>query len=281
VKAIIVHGGAGKIRRKDEILERIEVCKIAAEKGFYILSNKGSSIDATVEAVKILENHPLFDAGIGAYLTEKGEVELDAGIMNGALLKFGAVAGIKHVKNPIILAKTIMETSKHNFLIGEGAEEFAKDHGMEIVPNEYFITERTKEIFQEKFGDTVGAVAIDEVGRITAAVSTGGTALKSSGRVGDSPIVGSGFYANKLYGAVATGIGEDIMKVVLSFKIMLYIKDGIKIAVKRVIKDLDEINGYAGLIAIDKEGNIEFSYNTEAMFYAFKKEGMIEAEGGI
>ncbi len=281
MKAIIVHGGAGKVHTDKEIPPRIETCKKAAETGYRMLKEGKSSVDAAVNAVKIFENDPFFNAGKGAYLTEKGEVEMDAGIMNGSTLENGAISGIKHIKNPIELARVVMEKCKHNFLISDGAEEFAMKNGFTLAPNEYFITERKKELFKAKVGDTVGAVAIDDSGIITAAVSTGGTPMKMQGRVGDSPLIGSGFYANNLYGAVATGIGEDIMRAVLSFRIMLYINKGIEQASAETINYLTSIKGKAGIIALDKNGNITFKYNTEMMFYAFMKDGMKNAKGGI
>lgn len=281
MKAIIVHGGAGDIKRKDEVPERIEACKTSASKGFQKLLQGNSSIDAVVEAVKYLEQHPLFDAGVGSYLNEEGFVELDAAIMDGFSLKIGAVAGIRHVKSPVELARMIMEKSKHSFLIGEGAEKFARLNGLEIVSNEYFFSERAKKIFENRYGDTVGAVALDDSGHITVAVSTGGTAFKMVGRVGDSPIVGSGFYANNFYGAVATGIGEEIMKAVLSFRIMLYIDKGLTEASNKAIEDLSAVGGHGGLIALDQNGNFAFPHNTEGMFYAYIKEGMNGPEAGV
>ncbi len=279
--AIIVHGGAGKVNSEEEISPRIETCKKAALEGYKILKEGGNATEAATKAVIIFENDPLFNAGIGSYLNEKGEVETDAGIMDGSTLQIGAVSGIKHVKNPILLAKSVMENSKHNFLIGEGAEEFALNQNIELVPNEYFITKKKREIFLSKFGDTVGAVALDKNGKIASAVSTGGTPKKAQGRVGDSPLVGSGFYANEIYGAVATGIGEDIMKAVLSFRISLHINRGIGLATKSVISYLTKIKGRAGLIALDYKGNIAFSYNTEMMFYGYMKDGMENPSGGI
>jgi len=286
VIVIIVHGGAGKANSKEEIPGRIETCKYAAKSGFDILKNGGSAIDAAIKAVKIFEDDPFFNAGRGAYLNKNGEVELDAGIMDGSSLESGAASGIKHVKNPILLAKAIMEKSPHRFLISEGAEEFAIKNQLEIVPNSYFITEKKLEIYLKKLNkvyesDTVGAVALDEKGHIASAVSTGGTPFKEKGRVGDSPIIGSGFFANNIYGAVATGIGEDIMKAVLSFRVSLYIDRGLKYAIEQVINDLTELNGKAGIIALDNKGNIVYKYNTEMMFYGFMKEGMDEPEGGI
>lgn len=281
MRAIIVHGGAGDAKKAEEIPVRVEVVKESATEGYSLLKNGSSAIDAVVHAVKILEDHPFFDAGRGSYLNEEGEVEMDAGIMEGDTLFIGAVAGIKRVKNPVELAKLVMEKSPHNFLIGEGAEEFGKKYGIEFAPFDYFLTERLIQIWKGQYGDTVGAVALDDTGHIAAAVSTGGTQNKHRGRVGDSPLVGSGFYANDIYGAVSTGIGEDIMKVVMSFRIMLYYPSiSLDESVKKVIEDLAKANGKAGIIALDRNGNISFGYNTKGIFRAFIKDGMTEVEGG-
>jgi beta-aspartyl-peptidase (threonine type) len=285
MKAIIVHGGAGDIKsakRREEVPVRVDIVKESTSRGYSILKNVGSAIDAVVTAVKVLEDNPVFDAGKGSYLNEEGEVEMDAGIMDGSSLSIGAVAGIKRVKNPIELARVVMEKSPYNFLIGEGAEEFGKKFGIKFMPLYYFYTERLIQIFEGRFGDTVGAVALDDTGRIAVAVSTGGTPNKYKGRIGDSPLVGSGFYANNLYGAVTTGIGEDIMKVVLSFRIMLYYpKIPFENAVRLVIEDLTKVQGHGGIIALDKDGNISFAYNTEGMFRAYIKDGMSEPEGSF
>jgi len=285
MRAIIVHGGAGDVKsakRREEVPVRVDIVKESTSRGYSILKNSGSAIDAVATAVKVLEDSPVFAAGKGSYLNEEGEVEMDAGIMDGISLSIGAVAGIKRVKNPIELARVVMEKSPYNFLIGEGAEEFGKKFDIEFVPLYYFYTERLIQIFEGRFGDTVGAVALDDTGRIAVAVSTGGTAKKHKGRVGDSPLVGSGFYANNLYGAVTTGIGEDIMKVVLSFRIMLYYpKIPLENAVRLVIEDLTKVQGHAGIIALDKDGNISFAYNTEGMFRAYIKDGMSEPEGNF
>jgi len=275
MKAIIVHGGAGDAKKQSEIPERVEICKQSVVEGFEILRNGGSAIDAVVKSVKILEDNPLFDAGRGSYLNEAGEVEMDSGMMDGSTLNIGAISAVKRIKNPIELARLVMEKSNHNFLTSEGAERFGEEFGIEFAPSYYFLTERITKIWEGIYGDTVGAVALDDSNRIAAGVSTGGTPNKLRGRVGDSPIVGSGFYSNNLFGAVATGIGEDIMKVVLSFRIMLYLNnEGIENAVKHAISDLSQVNGKAGLIAIDDNGNIAFYYNTQGMFRAYIKEGM-------
>jgi beta-aspartyl-peptidase (threonine type) len=279
MKAIIVHGGAGDVKKLEEIPVRIGVLKEASAKGYEVLKKGGSAEDAAVAAVKVLEDNPLFDAGRGSYLNEEGEVEMDSAIMNGDALSIGAVAGIHRIKNPIELARVVMEKSQHNFLIGRGAEEFAKENGIEFVPSYYFFTERLVQIWEGRYGDTVGAVTLDDRGLITAAVSTGGTPKKHVGRVGDSPLVGSGFYANDSFGAVSTGIGEDIMKVVLSFRISLYFPTlSLEQSVQKSIEDLSNANGKAGIIALDKNGNFAFGYNTKGMFRSYIKDGMSEPE---
>jgi beta-aspartyl-peptidase (threonine type) len=280
---IIVHGGAGDIRSEEEVPVCVDACKNACSTGFSVLKNGKSSIDAVVAAVKVLEDHPLFDAGRGSYLNEKGNVEMDAGIMDGSTLNMGAVSAVTCVKNPAELARFVMEKSRHNFLTGEGAEAFAKEMAVQFEPLQYFLTERTVNLHEKTlFGDTVGAVALDEEGKIAVAVSTGGVPFKHLGRVGDSPLVGSGFYANDSFGAVATGIGEDIMRLVLSVRIGFYLGEmGLNKAVAQAIKDLDVINGKAGLIALDKTGDISLYRNTEGMFYAYMREDLKECVGGV
>jgi beta-aspartyl-peptidase (threonine type) len=279
MKAIIVHGGAGDAKRKDEIPERVDFVKTVAKTGFELLESGKNALDVAVMAIKMLEDHPLFDAGKGSYLNEEGFVEMDAGIMDGLTLSIGAVAGVRKVKNPIELARLVLEHPKHNFLISDGAEKFARANGIEFVPPYYFYTERITKIFEGTYGDTVGAVVFDGE-RIVSAVSTGGTPNKLLGRVGDSPVVGSGFYANNEFGAVSTGIGEDIMKLLLSFRIALYYpQNSLEDATKMCIDDLTRIGGKAGLISLDRFGNIAYARNTEGMFVAYMREGQGEVFG--
>jgi beta-aspartyl-peptidase (threonine type) len=284
--SIIVHGGAGKIN-PEEAPERVEICKIAASTGYKTLEKGGSAIEAVVKAVMVLEDHPLFNAGRGSTLNWEGKVEMDAAIMDGSNKKMGALAEVSHIKNPITLARAIMEGCKHTFLVGEGAEEFAREQSIEFAEEAYFYTERTQKIWENRKNnlehDTVGAIALDSTGRIVAGVSTGGTSYKHRGRVGDSPVVGSGFYANKLYGAVATGIGEDIMRTTLSVRVMFYVAKGLGLqeALDSTIKDLTDLPGEGGIIGIDNKGTIAFSKNTTGMLYAFIKEGMKNPIGGF
>jgi len=280
VKAIIVHGGAGDLKKESEIEERVPFMKEVAFRGYKLLKDGVDGARVAVEVVKMLEDHPLFDAGRGSYLNEEGFVEMDAAIMDGKTLSIGAVASVRKVKNPIELAYKVMEKSKANVLVGEGAEKFAREQNIEFAPLYYFYTERSIKVFEGTYGDTVGAVVLDG-DRIISAVSTGGTPNKPVGRVGDSPLVGSGFYANDLYGAVSTGIGEEIMKLVLSYRVSFYLKDfPIDEAVKLTIDDLTKIGGHAGIIALDKFGNFGYAFNTKGMFYSFMKDGQDEVIAG-
>ncbi len=280
MKAIIVHGGAGEVRDQTEIPERVAFVREVATYGYKLLNEGRDALDTVVEAIKMLEDNPLFDAGKGSYLNEFGFVEMDAGIMDGSTLSIGAVGAVRNIKNPIVLARKLLENPKCNVLVCDGAEKFAREHNVEFVPPYYFYTDRLIKIYESTFGDTVGAVVFDGE-KIVSGVSTGGTSRKLVGRVGDSPLVGSGFYANDEFGAVATGIGEEIMKVVLSFRIGMYYPNySIKEATELAIKDLSKINGHGGVIALDKLGNVAFSYNTKGMFRAYMKDGFEEPIAG-
>jgi beta-aspartyl-peptidase (threonine type) len=240
-------------------------------------------MDAVTTSVRILEDSPMFNAGKGAVFNREAQVELDAAIMDGATLRAGAVAGIKHIRNPIDLARLVMEQSQHVLLIGSGAEEFALDHGMALVPNSYFHTERRREQLERaRRGDklaaiklnyfgTVGAVARDQKGNIAAATSTGGMTGKRPGRVGDSPIIGAGTYANNATCAVSgTGHGEFFIRQVVAHDIhalMEYRGMSVEQAVNEVVKKkLVERDGEGGVIAVDAKGTLALVFNTEGMF---------------
>lgn len=282
---IIIHGGAGRIVRENMSPEReIEyTSKLneVLEAGYKILSEGGSSLDAVQAVIKLMEDSPLFNAGKGAVLTEKGVAELDASIMDGKTLAAGAVAGIKHVKSPITLARLVMEKSPHVMMIGDGAEEFAKQNDLEMVENQYFITKERLESYQkiikreeekkkiEKHG-TVGAVALDKNGNIAAGTSTGGMMMKKFGRVGDAPIIGAGTYANNnTCGVSATGSGEYFIRIGVAKDISAMMEyKGTKLvdASEAVIKKVGELGGYGGVICMDKDGNIAMPFNTEGMY---------------
>jgi len=289
--AIAIHGGAGVVDRAQMAPERaasyLAGLSLALDAGYAILERGGSSLDAVAEAVRILEDDPQFNAGRGAVLTHSGEEELDASIMDGVGPRAGAVAGVRHVKNPIGLARLIMDKSPYVMLIGEGAEEFAREQALEFVPNTYFRTpyreqELQRAIQRERQSDqgaqapgtitgTVGAVALDRAGNLAAATSTGGTTNKRYGRVGDSPIIGAGTYANNESCAVsATGTGEFFIRSVVAYDIhalIQYKQLALADAAKEVVQvKLKRAGGDGGIIAIDRSGQITLEFNCEGMF---------------
>ena len=278
---IAIHGGAGVILKGDLSEEREKLIREkldeAISRGYEILNASGSSTDAVIETIKILENSPLFNAGKGAVFTNNGTIEHDASIMNGADLNAGASSGTMHVKNPITLANAIMTKSDHVFLSGSGAEEFAKKENLDMVEQDYFYTEfrfnQLKKMKDDsKFG-TVGCVAMDKDGNLVAGTSTGGMTNKKWGRIGDSPIIGAGTYANNNTCAVScTGSGEYFMRSVAAYDVSAlieYEKLSLKDAVSKIIhKKLPAIGGDGGLIAIDNKGNIAMDFNTPGMYRA-------------
>lgn len=273
---ILIHGGVGAIDRqmpdsiKNEYL--ISLSK-ALSIGQIILEKGGTSLDAVEQVVKYMEDDPLFNAGKGAVYTSEGTHELDASIMNGRDLSCGAVAGVKTIKNPISLAKLVMEKTQHVLLIGEGAESFGKLMNVEIVPNDYFNTQHRYEQWQKsvikEIKGTVGCVALDIYGNLAAASSTGGITNKMPGRVGDVPIIGAGNYANNETCAVTcSGKGELFIKHSVAYNISALMKFknySLKDAAEEMIyKTISAGNG--GLIAVDKDGNYVLVYNTDGMF---------------
>lgn len=295
---IAVHGGAGTILRSLMTPEKealyIKGLQEAIDAGHKILISGGSSVDAVEAAVMALENFPLFNAGKGAVFTNKGTHEMDASIMDGKTLEAGAVSGISNVQNPVALARVIKDKSGHVFLCGSEAETFAKLMQLPFQPDDYFYEEGRYKQWQEvkdsdgyqldhtvnsgegkKFG-TVGAVALDLHGNIAAATSTGGMTNKRFGRVGDSPMIGAGTYANNHTCAVScTGHGEYFIRAVVAYDIsclMEYKGYTLKQACDYVVKDkLVKFGGEGGLIAIDKSGNIELPFNSEGMYRGYKK----------
>ena len=286
--AIVVHGGAGTILKKNMSDEMELAYKLKLEEainaGYNILENNGSSKDAVEETIKILENSELFNAGKGSVLSNEAVVEMDASIMNGQNLNAGAISGIKTIKNPISAARLVMEKSEHVFLSGEGAEEFAKLQGLDIIDNDYFITEtrlksllnakKRDSIKDNKFG-TVGCVAIDKFGNITSGTSTGGMTNKKWNRIGDVPIIGAGTYANNnTCGISSTGWGEYFIRNVVAYDIssqIEYKKISIDLAAKNTLKKVKDLGGNGGVIGIDKNGNILMDFNTEGMYRGYKK----------
>jgi len=287
--AIAIHGGAGVIDPSKMSPERAASYRAglaaALDAGYAILERGGSSLDAVTEAVRIMEDDPQFNAGRGAVLNHEGDAELDAAIMDGKGPRAGAVAAVRHVKNPIALARLVMEKSGHVLLVGEGAEEFALEQGVVLVPRGYFRTEaRLRELEDERRaeaarqradasqgGGTVGAVALDRAGNLAAATSTGGLTNKHPGRVGDSPLIGAGTYANNASCAVSgTGQGEYFIREVIAYDICAHVLYGhldIDAAVHAVIHGkLAKSGGEGGAIALDPSGHIAMDFNSVGMF---------------
>jgi beta-aspartyl-peptidase (threonine type) len=302
--ALAVHGGAGTILKSKMTVELERAYKealcLSLRKGYELLNAGGSSLDAVEIAVRELEDCPLYNAGKGSVFTAEGKNELDASIMWGKDLSAGAVAEVSCIKNPIVAARAVMEKSDHVMLVGRGAEEFARLHGLEIVEPDYFFTKerwdalqkireedpsRTeldhgsgkatlKKLKEEKFG-TVGAVALDVSGNLAAATSTGGMTNKKWGRVGDSPIIGAGTYANHLCAVSCTGWGEYFLRLCVAKTVadlMEYKGYSLLKATNEVIlKKLPQLGGDGGLAAVDHKGNVALPFNTEGMYRGYVK----------
>lgn len=274
--AIVVHGGAGAwVLDSERFHEGLAACREAALAGHAVLLAGGRAVDAVETAVHILEDCPALDAGRGSYLNVKGEVEMDALIMDGRSLDMGAVAAIQRVRHPISLARQVMEQTKHTFLVGAGADAFAEQIGFPRCAVEELLGQTAVAPIPANgpLGDTVGAVALDAQGNLAAATSTGGTREKMPGRVGDSPLVGSGGYADNRTAAVsATGHGESLMKIVISKQVCDYVATGqpAQAACEAAIALLAErVGGEGGLIALDANGRVGVAFNTTAMPHAY------------
>jgi L-asparaginase / beta-aspartyl-peptidase len=271
--AVIVHGGAGPIR-DDSLPQRLEGCKAAALAAWDILAQRGSALDSAEAAVVVLEDNPLFNAGIGSTLNQNGKVEMDAAIMDGDLLRAGAVAAVERIKNPIKLARRVMEDGRHVILAGEGALKFAREIGFPECSRESLIIEHERKRWAEKHG-TVGCVVLDASGRIAVATSTGGIFNKLPGRIGDSPLPGCGTYANDRAGVSCTGLGEAIIRVVLGKTAIDFLAEGIdpNAAARKSLELLEAKTGaQAGLIMIDCHGRIGYARNTTHMPVCYIKD---------
>jgi len=292
---LAIHGGAGTLPRAEmgreaEVKYRAGLQE-AIDAGFAVLHAGGTSLDAVTQAVILLEDNPLFNAGRGAVFTLEGRNELDAAIMDGKNLKAGAVCCLTRIKNPIKLARAVMEQSENVMLAGPGAEEFALSRGFSFVPQSYFYTpERWKQLERIRGGDaglsaltishlgTVGAVALDAAGRLAAATSTGGMTGKRYQRIGDSPIIGAGTYADDRSCAVsATGHGEVFIRAAVAHDICSRVRFGgrsLGAAVREVVlEELPALRGEGGVIAIDPRGEIAMEFNSEGMFRASRRAG--------
>lgn len=313
---LVIHGGAGTILKKNMTPEKEEAYRAKLEEalrsGYAVLTEKGTSVEAVRAAINILEDSPLFNAGKGAVYTNKETQEMDASIMNGKDKSAGAVAGVQTIKNPIDAAIAVMEKSEHVLLTGTGAEEFAEQNGVEIVDTSYFrspvrlqqlkrVQEKEKTVLDhdgdqgsldssedefnidyiedKKFG-TVGAVALDSEGNMCAGTSTGGMTNKRFNRIGDSPIIGAGTYAdNATCGVSCTGHGEYFIRNVVAYDVsalMMYKELSVSAAANEVISKQTDMGGSGGLIALDSKGNVAMSFNTEGMYRGYiTKEGKI------
>ena len=291
--SLIVHGGAWDI--PDEAVTACnEGCRNALAAGWSVLASGGSAIEAVEAAIIVLEDDPVFDAGYGSHLNADGKVECDAIVMDGATLRSGAAAGLQRLKNPIRLARKILEECRHMMLVADGAERFAKDSGLALCKPEELVSEAEWEAYLRCSKDehaaehhrgheqgTVGAVALDSAGRLFAATSTGGTCCKLPGRVGDSPLIGCGCYADSHAGGVScTGYGEAIMKIVMAKTAVDFLRrdplvgeNELDVA-KRAAQDAVELlaergKGTGGLILLDRSGTPAFAFNTPRMAYGF------------
>ncbi|MFD2742299.1 isoaspartyl peptidase/L-asparaginase family protein [Sphingobacterium populi] len=305
-----IHGGAGTILKKN-LTDSMETAykdglKQALLAGYRVLQQEdGTSLDAVEAAVKVLEENPLFNAGKGAVFTSDGKNELDAAIMDGKTLSAGAVAGVTNVKSPIQLARAVMQHSPHVMMVGDGAEQFAKEQGLDIVDPSYFYTKERwqglqkaraldslatqldhdeqssiPEVYKDYKYGTVGAVAVDRAGNLAAATSTGGMTNKRYGRVGDAPITGAGNYAdNKTVAVSCTGWGEFFIRAVAAYDVAARIQYGgatLKEAAEATIKKVEDLGGDGGLIAINQQGEVAMPFNTAGMY-----RGTIKADGTV
>ncbi|MEA9862208.1 isoaspartyl peptidase/L-asparaginase [Xanthomonas campestris pv. raphani] len=298
---LVIHGGAGVEKSSlspEEQAQAREAMQRALRAGHAVLTRGGSAVDAVAATITVLEDAPQFNAGRGAVFTHDGKNELDAAIMDGASGKAGAIAGVRTVKNPILLARSVMDRSKHVMLVGDGAEQFAREQGIALVDPSYFRTEKRWQQLQKarkaEAGDrqaqaaldletakhfgTVGALALDRDGHLAAGTSTGGMTNKRYGRVGDAPIIGAGTYANTQCAVSGTGWGEFYIRAVAAYDIcarMKYAGQSLQQAAEAVIdQQIPKAGGDGGAIALDAQGNAAFPFNTEGMY-----RGWIGADG--
>lgn len=300
--AIIVHGGAWGIP-DSEVDAHLSGITRAVHAGWNVLAAGGNAIDAVERAIVLMEDDPTFDAATGSHLNRDGDIELDAGMMEGATLKAGAVAAVKKLKNPIVAARRILDVGDHILLVGDGAERYAEDIGIPLYPNHVLVIDRelqrwdamrsgklaldTSDAFRQRHFGTVGAVALDRGGNLVAGTSTGGSLFKRPGRVGDSPLPGCGYYAdNETAGISTTGWGESIIRVQLARYAADLVAQGAvgPEAARRAVQHLAaRAGGWGGLIMIDRAGWIGFAHNTPRMAFAWRTPDMpgVEAKIGV
>ncbi len=284
--AILVHGGAGRILRTDRAEESARGCLEAARAGYALLTTGGSALDAVQAAVVVLEDNPRFNAGTGSVLNADGHLELDAMIMDGRTLDVGGVAALSSFKNPIEIARAVLERSPHALYCGAGADRFAREAGYAPEPEAAMVTQAALERFRRERAEgwprrpgTVGAVAIDREGHVAAATSTGGISGKLAGRVGDTPLPGCGTYADDRLGAAsATGDGEAILRVAMSMRALHALAPPLDAApseaARTAVDALERVGGEGGIILVDRLGRLGLAFNTPRMGHAW-----IDAKG--
>lgn len=303
-KAIIVHGGAWDIPPELHA-DHLAGCRAAGAAGWDVLARGGPALEAVEAAIRVMEDHPAFDAGRGSHLNADGAVELDAGMMDGAGLRAGAVAAVRRIANPITLARHVLHDSPHVFLVGDGAERFAQEAGMALCDPEQLIIPRERAMWEarraegapgrpdrefraapaDSAADTVGAVALDELGNLAVGNSTGGTFFKAPGRVGDTPIIGCGLYADNMMGAAAcTGWGEQIMKTVLAkttvdqIALLRSARDASAVAIAYF---RHRVGGLGGVICISPDGQIGLAHSTPYLAHAYRSSDVTELVVGL
>jgi L-asparaginase / beta-aspartyl-peptidase len=272
---IAIHGGAGVLRADKPGTRHRAVLKESLEAGYELLLAGKSSLDAVAAAVVVLEDSPLFNAGRGSCFNADGEIEMDASIMDGATLRAGAVAAVRRIRNPILAARAVMDETRHVLLGGDGAERFAREHGLALEDPSYFSTPKRLAALRQKRKNhhgTVGAVALDAEGSLAAATSTGGYTGKLPGRIGDSPIIGAGTFADNRACAVSgTGLGEAFIRAAVAHDIcarMRYLNVSLAVAARSALRNVASLGGDGGLVAIDRRGNVAMPFNSEGMFRA-------------
>lgn len=286
---IAIHGGAGTLPRKRMSPQREreyrDALRSCLDAGFSVLQRHGSALDAVVAAVVALEDCPLFNAGRGSVFNAAGEHEMDAAVMEGTRLRAGAVAAVQRIRNPVLAARAVMERTPHVLLAAAGAEQFAQTQGIAIASPDYFFTEERMEALKKKLKShhgTVGAVALDARGRLAAATSTGGYTGKLPGRVGDSPLVGAGTWADDVCAVSGTGLGEAFIRANVAHDVsarMRYLKQPLGRAAAAVLRNVARIGGDGGLIAVDRKGNVTMPFNSEGMYRAaVRRDGRAQVE---
>ncbi|HEU4353404.1 MAG TPA: isoaspartyl peptidase/L-asparaginase [Burkholderiales bacterium] len=272
---IAIHGGAGVLRADKPGARHRAALEQALDAGYEILKRNQSSLDAVATAVVVLEDSPLFNAGRGSSFNTDGEIEMDASIMDGATLRAGAVAAVQRIRNPVLAARAVMETSRHVLLAGRGAERFARKRGLKFEPAEFFHTQKRLRALEKNlrnYHGTVGAVALDADANLAAATSTGGYTGKMPGRVGDSPLIGAGTYADNRACAVSgTGLGEAFIRATVAYDVyarMRYADATLAAAAAAALKAVAALGADGGLIAVDRRGNVAMPFNSAGMFRA-------------